>query len=92
MGMVRVGDAEGKPITNLEPVMGAFAHIVGFYDDFATVAHIHPMGKEPASETDRGGPDLSFHLEPVRSGFVKLYVQVRRAGKDIFIPLGIMVE
>lgn len=92
MGMARITDAEGKPVTDLEPVMGAFAHIVGFYDDFTTAAHIHPMGKEPVADTERGGPDLTFHFEPAKAGFIKLYVQISRDGKDIFIPLGATVE
>jgi hypothetical protein len=91
MGMVQITDESGKPVADLEPVMGAFAHIVGFYEDFATVAHVHPMGKEPAAESDRGGPDLVFHLEPAKSGFLKLFVQVKRGGKDIFIPLGVNI-
>lgn len=92
MAMARITDDSGKPVTDLEPVMGAFAHIVGFYDDFATVAHIHPMGKEPTADTERSGPDLSFHLEPAKAGSLKLFVQVRRGGKDIFIPVGIEVK
>lgn len=91
MGMVQITDESGNPVADLEPVMGAFAHIVGFYEDFATVAHVHPMGKEPAAGTDRGGPDLQFHLEPAKAGFLKLFVQVRRGGKDIFIPLGVTI-
>ena len=92
MGMVKITDDAGKPVTDLEPVMGAFAHIVGFYDDYSTVAHVHPMGKEPSNDKERGGPELSFHFEPVKAGFVKLYVQVRRSGQDIFIPLGVTVQ
>ena len=92
MGKITLTDVGGKPVTDLEPVMGAFAHIAGFYEDFATVAHVHPMGKEPANDQERGGPDLSFHLEPAKAGFLKLYVQVRRNGQEIFIPLGVMVH
>lgn len=88
MGKITITDKDGKPITDLEPVMGAFAHVVAFYEDFATVAHVHPMGEEPKSETERGGPDLMFHLEPEKTGFLKIYVQVQRGGKSIFIPLG----
>ncbi len=91
MGMVKITDQTGSPVTDLQPVMGAFAHIVGLYEDFATVAHVHPMGKEPASNDERGGPDLQFHLEPKKEGFLKLYVQVKRDGKDIFIPLGVSI-
>lgn len=92
MGTLTLKDNEGKPVTNLEPVMGAFAHIVGLYEDFETIAHIHPMGQEPKSDAERGGPELSFHLEPEKAGFLKLYAQVRRGDKDIFIPFGVNIE
>lgn len=92
MGTVTVTDAKGKPVTSLEPVMGAYAHIVGLYDDFRTVTHTHPMGAEPSTPDARGGPELMFHLEPQRAGFVKLFVQVRIGGKDIYAPFGIKVQ
>jgi hypothetical protein len=92
MGSLTIEDEKGNPVKDLQPVMGAFAHIVGFYEDFNSVAHIHPMGEEPTKAEQRGGPDLKFHFEPERKGFVKLYAQVRRNDKDIFIPFGIEVE
>lgn len=91
MGKVMVSK-DGKPFTQLEPVMGAYAHIVGFSEDRKTVVHIHPMGEEPKQESDRGGPELSFHIEPGKSGFTKLFAQVRVNGKDIFAPFGVKVE
>ncbi len=92
MGKVTITDKDGKPVADLEPVMGAFAHVVAFYDDFATVAHVHPMGAEPTADTQRGGPDLMFHLEPAKAGFLKIYVQINRAGQNVFIPLGVNVK
>lgn len=83
---------DGKPFTHLEPVMGAFAHVVGFTEDYNSVLHIHPMGKEPTSDTERGGPKLEFHIEPKTAGFVKLFAQVKIGGKDIFAPLGVIVK
>lgn len=82
----------GKSFNQLEPVMGAFAHIVGFNEDSKTVAHIHPMGEEPTLNNQRGGPNLEFHMEPSKPGFTKLFAQVRVGGKDIFAPFGLLVE
>lgn len=82
---------DGKPFTGLEPVMGAFAHVVGFGEDYHSILHIHPMGKEPTKATERGGPALMFHLEPEHAGFVKLFAQVRVNGQDIFAPFGLTV-
>ncbi len=91
LGNLKVEDKDGKPVTKLEPVLGAFAHIVGFSEDFNTVVHIHPMGVEPASDSARGGPELQFHIEPATTGFVKLFAQVKIDGKDIFVPFGLNV-
>lgn len=82
----------GKPFDQLEPVMGAFAHLVGFNEDYKTIMHIHPMGEEPEKDSERGGPDLQFHIEPEKSGFTKLFAQFRIDGKDIFVPFGITVN
>ncbi|KTD48474.1 hypothetical protein Lrub_0825 [Legionella rubrilucens] len=92
MGKMVVTDNQGKPVTSLEPVMGAFAHLVGFDDDFKTVIHIHPMGKEPANPGDRGGPALEFHLEAEKAGFIKLFAQVKINGRELYVPFGIRVD
>ncbi|MDX1950138.1 MAG: hypothetical protein SFT90_06545 [Rickettsiales bacterium] len=92
MGKILIEDANGKPVTNLEPIMGAFAHIVGFSDDFKSIVHIHPMGKEPEKQSERGGPELLFHAIPKTSGFMKLYAQVKINGKEIFAPFGVEVK
>ena len=91
MGKVTV-TKEGIPFTKLEPVMGAYAHIVGFGEDYTSLTHLHPMGAEPTKETDRGGPNLEFHFEPSKAGVVKLFAQVRIEGKDIFAPFTVIVK
>jgi hypothetical protein len=92
MGTLLITDTQGRPVRHLEPLMGAFAHIVGFEDDFKTIIHLHPMGKEPSSASDRGGPKLQFHMEPDRAGFIKFFAQVLINGKEIFVPFGVMVS
>jgi hypothetical protein len=91
MGNITV-TKDGQPFNQLEPVMGAFAHVVGFTEDYNSVLHIHPMGKEPTSDTERGGPKLEFHIEPEKAGFVKLFTQVKIGGKDVFAPFSIIVK
>lgn len=82
----------GKPVTDLEPLKGEFAQIVGFFDDFNTMTHIEPDGENPKDETSRGGADISFSFKPERTGFVQLFLQMRRGGKDVYIPFGVTVE
>ena len=92
MGKIIVTDLKGYPVKNLEPIMGAFAHIVGFSDDFKTVVHIHPMGNEPRKSTDRGGPELEFHIEPEKAGFTKLFAQIKINGKELLVPFEVNVK
>ena len=92
MVKVRVTDAKGQPVKTLEPVMGAFAHGVGFPADLSGVTHVHPMGKEPQQDSERGGPELDFHLLPEKAGFLKFYVQVQLGGKDVYAGFGLNVE
>lgn len=80
------------PVKRLEPVMGAYAHLVGFYENRKTIAHIHPMGKEPEKESDRGDGVLTFHFKPQRAGFVNFFAQVLIDGKMRFIPFGYEVK
>lgn len=87
---VHVTRPDGAPAANLEPIMAAFAHGVGFTADLGGVLHVHPMGKEPATDDERGGPELSFHLQPAAEGFFKFYVQVQIDGTSRFAGFGLV--
>ena len=89
---VKVTAPDGGEFSKLEPVMGAFAHMVAFPADLASVTHVHPMGPEPKAPAERGGPDLSFHVEPDKPGFQKFFLQTQIGGKDKFAPFGLNVE
>lgn len=81
----------GKPFAALEPVMGAYSHIVGISEDWTSIAHVHPMGTEPTKPGDRGGPAIDFHLEPKQAGFLKVFAQIQVDGRDVFLPFGVVV-
>lgn len=91
LAWVTVTGPDGKPFHQLEPVMGAFAHVVGFSEDRNEIAHIHPMGKEPETADERGGPKLEFHTDFKTGGYKKLFVQVQIDGKQVFAPFGVEV-
>ncbi|MBI3885389.1 MAG: hypothetical protein HY302_06635 [Opitutae bacterium] len=86
---VKVTRSDGTPANNLEPLMGAFAHGVGFTADLGGVLHVHPMGREPELDAERGGPDLTFHLQPSQPGFFKFYVQAQIDGRSRFAGFGL---
>ena len=89
---VKVTGPDGREFSKLEPVMGAFAHMVAFPADLSSVTHVHPMGAEPKTAAERGGPDLSFHVEPDKPGHQKLFLQTQIGGKDKFAAFGLNVE
>lgn len=75
----------------LEPTMQAYAHLVGFNSDRSKLIHAHPMGEEPHSDNQRGGPNLKFHLSFPESGYYRLFLQVRVDEKDVFVPIDVNV-
>lgn len=88
---LRVMDPEGKPCFALEPLMGSFAHIVGFLDDRNTMIHVHSHG-EPPHELSRSGPEVPFRFVVPKSGFLKLFVQTQVNGNVILAKFGFPVE
>jgi hypothetical protein len=91
MGTITV-TKDGIPFGDLQPVMGAYAHIVGFSDDFKSAVHVHPMGAPPQHASDMGGPEIIFHLLPAKAGFVKLFAQVKVDDKELFVPFEVEVH
>lgn len=84
--------ADGKPFTQLEPLMGAYAHIVGFNPGATSMLHVHPEGAEPKDAAARGGPVIAFTLEPETAGPQRLFVQVKANGADVLVPFTLMVS
>lgn len=92
MVKVKVTTPDGKEFTQLEPVMGAFAHMVGFPEKVESVTHVHPTGKEPETAEERGGPELKFHVAPEKAGFHKFYLQTQIGGREVYAGFGLEVK
>ncbi|MEP6673460.1 MAG: hypothetical protein ABJF10_30210 [Chthoniobacter sp.] len=88
---IKVLTADGREFTGLEPLMGAFAHMVGFTGALDSVTHVHPLGKEPETDADRGGPEMSFHVVPEKPGYLKLFLQTQIHGVNEFAAFGFNV-
>jgi hypothetical protein len=72
--------------------MQSFAHLVGFSENRETVIHVHPLGEEPRSPNQRGGPSLKFHIMFTKPGWYRLFVQLKAEDKDVFVPIDVMVN
>lgn len=84
---IRVMNAKsGEPAKNLAPIMGAFAHLVGFTADGENMLHLHPTGQEPDKDSERGGPVLTFAFTPKKAGPTPLFLQVHINNETLTVP------
>jgi hypothetical protein len=90
-GRLRVTRPDGGGFDQLEPVMAAFAHFVGFHEDRRSVVHFHPKGLPVLNDKARGGPELEFIFFVAQPGFVRLFAQVQIGGEQKFAPFNVMV-
>lgn len=69
----------GTPVTDLEPLGGAFGRLVAVRATDLAPAHVHPDAIPPAP-TDRAGPGIAFTAEVPGGGAYRLVLDFRHAG------------
>lgn len=75
-----------KPITNLEPYMGAMGHAVAISKDLKEYLHIHPMPSK------KQGPDVTFMVYFPKKGVYKIWGQFQYEGKVFVAPFVVKVD
>jgi hypothetical protein len=76
---------DGQPVTDLQPYLGAFGHLVAVGAGDLTYVHVHPDG-EPGDGVTRSGPEIAFHAHVADAGVYRLFLDfqhgnvVRTAG------------
>ncbi|MDB6170582.1 MAG: hypothetical protein JWM88_3446 [Verrucomicrobia bacterium] len=70
----------------MQPVMGAFAHLVAFDSARSGFAHLHPMETDLAQIPDAVRPVLNFKIMFPRAGTYVIWAQVNLGGKETFVP------
>lgn len=70
----------------LEPVMGAFAHLVAFDEARRGFAHLHPMETDLLAPPDPVKPALSFKITIPSAGRYVIWAQVNVEGRETFLP------
>jgi hypothetical protein len=69
----------GVPVTDLQPYLGAYGHLVALRDGDLAYLHVHPDGA-PADGRTAAGPDITFHAEVPTAGTYRLYLDFQHAG------------
>ncbi|HWA08029.1 MAG TPA: hypothetical protein VG838_01045 [Opitutaceae bacterium] len=70
----------------MEPVMGAYAHLVAFDEGRSGFAHLHPMEIDLSQRPDALHPTLSFKLTIPAPGRYVIWAQVNLGGREMFAP------
>ncbi|MGC5617691.1 heavy-metal-associated domain-containing protein [Georgenia sp. Z1491] len=77
---------DGEPVTELEPYLGAFGHLVALRNGDLAYLHVHPHGDEPqAGETS--GPEIVFEATAPTPGRYLLYLDFQIDGEVHTAPL-----
>lgn len=76
----------------MEPVMGAFAHLVAFDEARSGFAHLHPAETDLLRTPDPLQPVLNFKLTIPRPGRYVVWAQVNLGGRERFVPFELRVE
>ena len=76
----------------LEPVMGAFAHLVAFDQARSGFAHLHPAELDLLKPPDAIRPVLNFKLTIPQAGRYVVWAQVNVAGRETFVPFALAVS
>ncbi|GAA1420317.1 hypothetical protein GCM10009601_18570 [Streptomyces thermospinosisporus] len=70
---------DGKPVTDLQPYLGAYGHLVALRSGDLAYLHVHPNG-EPGDGSTEPGPDVSFTATAPSSGSYRLFLDFKHNG------------
>jgi hypothetical protein len=89
---IQVTDTAGQPVTQLEPMRMAFAHVAGFYEGGETMLELHPQGGDVLDASLRYGPTLAFKFYPPQAGSIRLFCEVKVGGRFLTPAFLVSVE
>ena len=70
---------DGRPVTDLEPYLGAYGHLVALRAGDLAYLHVHPDGA-PGDGSTPAGPEVVFHTAVPSAGSYHLYLDFRHRG------------
>jgi hypothetical protein len=70
---------DGKPVTDLQPYLGAYGHLVALRSGDLAYLHVHPDGT-PEDGTTKPGPRVVFYAAVPSAGTYHLYLDFQHDG------------
>ncbi|WP_328971442.1 hypothetical protein [Streptomyces sp. NBC_00239] len=69
----------GRAVTDLQPYLGAYGHLVALRSGDLAYLHVHPNG-EPGDGTTKPGPEISFTTTAPTTGTYRLFLDFQHNG------------
>ena len=69
----------GRPVTDLQPYLAAYGHLVALRDGDLAYLHVHPDG-EPGDGHTRSGPEVTFYATVPSTGDYGLFLDFQHEG------------
>jgi hypothetical protein len=66
----------GRPVTDLQPYLAAYGHLVALRQGDLAYLHVHPDG-EPGDGRTKAGPDIVFHTTAPSAGSYRLFLDFK---------------
>lgn len=85
-GLTMTVTRDGQPVTELEPYLGAFGHLVALRDGDLAYLHVHPHGDTPEAG-DTSGPEIVFEATAPTEGRYLLFLDFQVDGQVHTAPL-----
>lgn len=70
---------DGQPVTDLQPYLAAYGHLVALRDGDLAYLHVHPAGA-PGDGTTEPGPDITFYATAPSRGDYRLFLDFQHEG------------
>ena len=70
---------DGRPVTDLQPYLAAYGHLVALRQGDLAYLHVHPDG-EPGDGRTKAGPDIVFHTTAPSAGSYRLFLDFKHGG------------
>ncbi len=71
---------DGEPVSDLDPYLGAYGHLVALRSGDLAYLHVHPDG-EPGDGTTKPGPEVTFTTTAPSAGTYRLFLDFKHEGK-----------
>lgn len=72
-------ERDGQPVSDLQPYLGAYGHLVALRVGDLAYAHVHPEGT-PGDGHTAPGPAVAFHADLVTDGAYRLFLDFQTGG------------